>query len=228
MSRKRFGRFRAPVQIRFDNGPHFTAEIVAEILKEVGTQHCKTLPYNSEENSLVERSNKEINRRIRALILDSNSPENYADSLPFVQRILNSNHSDILKVSAAELFFRKMLDLDSSLFLPSPERLTQSSNSPSISENMKKLLDVQDSMLTVAKSNLIATDNTHLSGNKTSLIHEFSVNSFVLVHYLGNLLPDCIQFVGYTHCTCNVRERTVRKCSECNAIVVRGSLSFIK
>ena len=43
---------------------------------------------------------------------------------------------------------------------------------------MKKLLDVQDSMLMVAKSNLIATDNTHLSSNTTSHIHEFPVNSF--------------------------------------------------
>ena len=79
-----------------------------------------------------------MNRHIRALIFDSNSLENYADSLPFVQRILNSSHSSRLKVSAAELLFGKMLDLDSSLFLPSPERLKQSLNSQSISEYMKK------------------------------------------------------------------------------------------
>ena len=38
-------------------------------------------------------------------------------------------------------------------------------------------------MLIVAKSNLIATDSTHLSSNTTSVIHEFPVDSFVLVHY---------------------------------------------
>ena len=76
---KNFGRFGAPAQIRSDNGPHFTAEIVAEFLKLVGIQHCKTLPYNSQENSLVERSNKEINRHIRALIFDSNSLEKPLD-----------------------------------------------------------------------------------------------------------------------------------------------------
>ena len=55
--------------------------------------------------SIVERMNKEINRHLRALTFDNTSLENYPQSLPFVQRIINSNHSDRLKVSAAQLLF---------------------------------------------------------------------------------------------------------------------------
>ena len=60
---------------------------------------------------------------------------------------------------------------------------------------MKKLLDVQDSMLIVAKSNLIATDDAHLSSNTTSQIHECPVNSFVLVQYRSGKPPTRLHTV---------------------------------
>ena len=101
--RKHFGRFGAPHQLRSDNGPHFVAEVIREFLMLIGTNHCLTLAYSKEENALVEKMNKEINRHLRALTFENKSLEKYADSLPFVQRILNSNHSDRLKISAAQL-----------------------------------------------------------------------------------------------------------------------------
>ena len=54
----------------------------------IGIQHCLTLAYSEEENAIVERMNKEINRHLRALTFDNTSLENYPQSLPFVQRII--------------------------------------------------------------------------------------------------------------------------------------------
>ena len=68
------------------------------------TQHCLTLAYSKQENSIVERYNKEINRHIRALTFDNNSLTDYRFSLPFVRQILNSNYSDRLKISAADFW----------------------------------------------------------------------------------------------------------------------------
>jgi transposase InsO family protein len=102
---KHFGRFGAPLQLRSDNGPHFVAEVIREFLLLVGTQHCLTLAYSKEENALVERMNKEINRHLRALTFENTSLKKYAESLPFVQRILNSNYSDKLKISASQVLF---------------------------------------------------------------------------------------------------------------------------
>jgi transposase InsO family protein len=99
-----FGRFGAPYQLRSDSGPHFVVDLVAEFSSLVGVQHCLTLAYSKKEN-YVERMNKEINRHLRALTYDNLSLDNYKDSLPFVQRILNSNHSDRLKISAADLLW---------------------------------------------------------------------------------------------------------------------------
>ena len=70
-----------------------------------------TLAYSKEENAIVKRSNEEINRHHRALTYDNSSLTDYNKSLPFVQRILNSNHSDRLKISAAQMLFGNMLNL---------------------------------------------------------------------------------------------------------------------
>ena len=46
----------------------------------------------------------------------------YKKSLPFVKRILNSNHSDRLKISASQMLFGNMLNLDKGIFTPISER----------------------------------------------------------------------------------------------------------
>ena len=68
---KHFGCFGAPHQLRSDNGPHFIAEIIREFLLHVGVKHCLTLAYSKEENAIVERYNKEINRHLRALTFEN-------------------------------------------------------------------------------------------------------------------------------------------------------------
>ena len=85
------------------------AEIIHEFLLLVGVKHCLTLAYSKEENAIVERYNKEINRHLRALPFENLSSTDYKKSLPFVQRILNSNHSGRLKISASQMLFGNML-----------------------------------------------------------------------------------------------------------------------
>ena len=47
---------------------------------------------------------------------DNVTLEDYKTSLPFVQRILNSNHSDRLKISSSQLLFGNVLKLDRGIF----------------------------------------------------------------------------------------------------------------
>ena len=68
---KHFSRFGAPHQLKSDNGPHFIADVIREFLALVGINHCLTLSYSKEENAVVERFNKEINRHLRALTFDN-------------------------------------------------------------------------------------------------------------------------------------------------------------
>ena len=57
-----------------------------------------------------------------ALTFDNVTLEDYKTSLPFLQRILNCNHSDRLKISSSQLLFGSILKLDRGVFLPPAER----------------------------------------------------------------------------------------------------------
>ena len=181
-----FGRFGAPHQLRSDNGPHFIADLIREFLALIGVEHCLTLAYSKEENSIVERYNKEINRHLRALTFDNLSLTNYKKSVPFVQRILNSNHSDRLKISAAQLLFGNVLKLDRGIFLPVSER--QTSTSP-LSKYTSDLLLMQDNLLKASAAELLRTDLLHMTSKEQNTHKEFPTDSFVLVHYRTGLPP---------------------------------------
>ena len=68
---KHFGRFGAPHQLRSDNGSHFIAEMIRRFLHLIGVSQTLTLAYSKEENAIVERCNKEINRHLRALAFEN-------------------------------------------------------------------------------------------------------------------------------------------------------------
>ena len=91
-----------------------------------GVSHTLTLAYSKQENAIVERYNKEINRHLRALTFENLSLTDFKKSLPFVQRILNSNHSDRLKILASQMLFGNMLNLDKGIFIPQSERSSAS------------------------------------------------------------------------------------------------------
>ena len=67
---KHFGRIGAPYQLRSDNGSHFIADLIREFLLLIRVKHCLTLAYSKEENAIVEKNNRKINRHLRALTYD--------------------------------------------------------------------------------------------------------------------------------------------------------------
>ena len=182
-----FGRFGSPYQLRSDNGPHFIADLITEFLSLVGVQHCLTLAYSKQENSIVERMNKEINRHLRTLTYENVSLENYKESLPFVQRILNSNYSDRLKISASQLLFGNMLNLDRGIFLPKEEQI------PSVkplSKYASRLLNMQTNLLNASAKELLRTDLLHQTSTEQFQHKDFIVDSYVLVHYRTGAPPS--------------------------------------
>jgi hypothetical protein len=91
------------------------------------------------------------------------SLDNYTDSLPFVQRILNSYHSDRLKISAADLLFGKVLSLDRGIFLPKTEHPP---TSKTLSLHASKMLKMQDNLLKASAKELLRTDLYYKYKNK--------------------------------------------------------------
>jgi hypothetical protein len=172
-----FGRFGSPSVIRSDRGPHFANALIAQFLRATGTAQNLTLAYSSQENAIVERNNKEINRHLRALTFHSNTIDDYQLLLPFVQRILNSSYNERTKIAPAQLLFGNAVDLDRGILLPFEEQppLTQS-----LTKTTSKLLQAQNTLFNLAQKILCETDGVHNSQN-TNTVTEFMPNSYVLV-----------------------------------------------
>ena len=77
-----FGRFGSPNLIRSDRGPHFANELIEKFLLAVGTPHNLTLAYSKEENSIVERVNKEVDRHLRSFVFETLEMDQYKLCLP--------------------------------------------------------------------------------------------------------------------------------------------------
>ena len=86
-----FGRYGAPQMIRSGRGSHFATDLIKQLLVSTGTPHNLTLAYSKQENAIVERVNKEINRYLRSFLYDTNDVYQYKNYLPFIQRIWNSS-----------------------------------------------------------------------------------------------------------------------------------------
>ncbi len=181
-----FGRFGAPTQIRSDRGSHFVNGVIKDFLSLVGTQHALTLAYSSQQNAIVERVNKEINRHIRALTFDTNTVDDYAMTLPIVQRILNQAFSDHTKISASQLLFGNAINLDRGLFLPPIERpyLDQP-----LSATVSKMLHLQDEVMKTAREVLQITDDLHLASFPHRKPTEHLPSAYVLVKYRSGSAP---------------------------------------
>ena len=186
-----FGRFGAPAQVRSDRGSHFVNSIIREFLMLIGTEHCLTLAYSKEENALVERANKEVNRHLRAFTFHTNTVKDWRLSLPMVQRIMNATFSDRTKLSSSQLLFGNALNLDRGIFTPPSE---VSREIQPLSDYMIKLLRIQDEVMKIARDNIIFTDSMHL-GTYPALRTDYAPDSFVLVKYREGAPPTRLHTV---------------------------------
>ena len=173
---KHVGRYGAPSIIRSDNGPHFANKVIQEFLQAVGTRQNLTLAYCSQENAIVERCNKEINRHIRAFTFDRVTTEGYQNIIPFVQRILNASVNDTMQVSPAQLLFGNALNLDRGIFLPHDELLLPIQ---SVTRSISRMLHDQEALLTTASEVLRKSDESH-KNNQPQDLTEFAPDSYVL------------------------------------------------
>lgn len=173
---KHVGRYGAPSFIRSDNGPHFANKVIQEFLQAVGTRHNLTLAYCSQENAIVERCNKEINRHIRAFTFERATTDGYQNIIPFVQRILNASVNDTMQVSPAQLLFGNTINLDRGIFLPSDELMPPIQ---SLGRSTNRMLHDQEVLLKTASDLLRKSDESH-KDNQPHEPTEFAPDTYVL------------------------------------------------
>ena len=151
--------------IRSDRGSHFMNDIVREFLTRTGTPHNLTLAYSKQENAIVERVNKEVNRHLRAFTFDSANLESYKLCLPFVQRIINSAVHSSTGASPAALLFGNQLNLDRGILIKFPET---DETPTSASKIIADMLLIQKQLNDNAVNRLMTADAQHLASNTES------------------------------------------------------------
>ena len=80
--------FGTPQQLLSDMGSQYITQIIDELLKYVGTEKLDTMPGIHEENSIVERRNKEVVRHIRAIVNHKKIKNKWSDILPLFRDCL--------------------------------------------------------------------------------------------------------------------------------------------
>ena len=74
-------RFTTPLEIVTDFGSQFVNQLLHHFHLESGSHHHTTIPYSKEENGIVERANKEVNRHIRNILFDKGKFPNWSRML---------------------------------------------------------------------------------------------------------------------------------------------------
>ena len=173
------GRYGAPQMIRSDRGSHFANDLIKQFLVSTGTPHNLTLAYSKQENAIVERVNKEINRYLRAFLYDTNDVYQYKNCLPLLQRILNSSIHSSTNSSPASLLFGNQINLDSGILSPLPQ--LPETETPA-SKVICEMYNIQDTLIAQAQTALRTLDEAHIVTSPQE-ITIFPVDSEVLAKY---------------------------------------------
>ena len=79
-----------------------------------GIKHHVTIPYSKEENGIVERANKEVNRHIRNILADKDCIPDWPQ---MTEKLLNRSVKQALGVSPNTLLFGDVIPTEQSLMV---------------------------------------------------------------------------------------------------------------
>jgi hypothetical protein len=178
------GVFPTPQQLLSDNGPQYAARLVKELVSMIGSQQLTIHPGSHEENSLVERANKEVLRHLIGLTLDSRLRGNWSAILPMVSRIINNEVHSSTGVSPNQLVFGLMANRLEDVLLYPFNRSDVIVGSDRLLTWSSKMLALQHRVIEVATEQQRIKDARHMKADDLSReITEFPVNSYVVVHF---------------------------------------------
>ena len=94
-----------PLDIMTDYGSQFNNKTLEGYATLSGVKHHASIPFSKEENSIVERSNKEVNRHLRNILSDKECVTNWPQMLCMTEKLLNLSIKQLLEASPNSLLF---------------------------------------------------------------------------------------------------------------------------
>ena len=180
------GRYGTPSLLISDAGSQYVNEIISQYLSLMGTDHHITLAYSKQENGIIERSNKEILRHLKAIIFERSILSKWTKSLPLVQRIINSSVHDSIGVSPAQIIFGDSLNLNRG-FIVSVEDKEKFDSEVILTEYSKDMIERQAEIIAIAQKHQKQVNEQYIDSKnkkyKDIEVTTFPVNSYVLLGY---------------------------------------------
>lgn len=146
-----FGRYGAPKKLRSDRGSQFTAKVIDHFLRLCGVTQELTLPYRPQANGICERTNGEVTRHLRALVMDLRAKDNWSVLLPLVQRILNATPHSAIGMSPSRLLFGGAVTSDRSVLVNLEESSRASARRYVAEDYVQELISAQRDLLVAAQ-----------------------------------------------------------------------------
>ena len=131
-------RFRTPNEIMTDKGSQFMDDTLNKFANFAGITHLSSIPYSKEENGIVERANKDVNRLIRNIRFDHDVIDEWSCYLHMMEKLFNSSIKQSTGTSPNTLVFGGLIDANQGFLMIEPE-IDKTKNTRSIRDHMDKL-----------------------------------------------------------------------------------------
>jgi transposase InsO family protein len=184
------GRYGNPGEILTDNGTQYTADVITQLCDLIRVEHLTILPYSHEENAIVERANREVNRHLRAIVFDKKVKNDWSLFLPLVQRIMNASVSASTGVTPASIIFGNAVDLDKGLLPEAANRAAAYEEGKPLNDYLCKLLRNQAHIIALAQTTQYTINQEHMrrKTNQGNQVTGYDINDYVIYEHPTSLL----------------------------------------
>jgi hypothetical protein len=179
--------FGLPYQILSDMGSQYINEIIDQLIFMMGVEKLDTMPGIKEENSIVERRNKEVGEHLRDILFHKKIKNAWSKVIPLVQRIVNAEWVESTGVTPAQIIFGNSIDLDRSLFLKNKPDIENETNLPdsittkSLSTWISDMLKYQKDIIEIAQNSQKELHLKYYNLASNKIPTDFAIGSYVLV-----------------------------------------------
>jgi hypothetical protein len=175
------GHWVTPVEVLHDGGTEFTNTAVRELFAACGVKDIKTLAYSKEENSLVERANKEVMRHLRNILFHSNVTTHWHEHLGTIMKIMNHQKRGSSFPSPASILFGDRFRDDELLFMAQSQAHMDGAMLQ-LSAWASDMISQQQIIFEEAQRIQNKKDEVHMATQKQN-VTTFEVGSYVLASY---------------------------------------------
>jgi transposase InsO family protein len=181
-------KFGTPRCILTDNGTHFTACMMEELLAQIGITHLYATPYHPQTNGQVERYNSTMDAKIGALSNDRKT--NWDDLLPLV----TFNYNSTIHATTQKIPFEMMYGRSPILPFDSQNDNVRLTHDPTHLQQLEKYLS---SMTKQAQRNIVNNQQRYKHQyDRNRADPSYNIGELVLIKTLGPRSKFDVRYEG--------------------------------